>query len=36
MATHTTEQVDISIDKITKAAKSLGVFDSEKVYSGIN
>ncbi len=29
MATHTKEQVDISIEKIYKAAKKLGVFDHE-------
>ena len=33
MATHTKEQVDISIEKITKAAKKLGVFDSEYIQS---
>jgi 8-amino-7-oxononanoate synthase len=34
MATHTKEQVDISIEKITKAARKLGVLDSDKVLSG--
>jgi len=33
MATHTKEQVDISIEKITKAARKLGVLDSGKVLS---
>lgn len=33
MATHTKEQVDISIEKITKAAKKLGVLDPESVNS---
>lgn len=33
MATHTKEQVDISIEKITKAAKKLGVLDPGKVFS---
>ena len=31
MATHTKEQVDISIEKITKAAKALGIISSEAV-----
>ena len=35
MATHTKEQVDISIEKITKAAKSLGVLDSQFINSGL-
>lgn len=35
MATHTKEQVDISIEKITKAARKLGVLDSGKVYSDL-
>jgi 8-amino-7-oxononanoate synthase len=30
MATHTKEQVDISIDKITKAAKELGILSNFK------
>lgn len=34
MATHTKEQVDISIEKITRAAKMLGVLDSELICSG--
>ena len=34
MATHTREQVDISIDKITKAARKLGILDSEIVSEG--
>jgi 7-keto-8-aminopelargonate synthetase-like enzyme len=33
MATHTKEQVDISIEKITKAAKMLSILDSELIYS---
>ena len=33
MATHTKEQVDISIEKITKAAKRLGILDSNLIYS---
>jgi len=33
MATHTKEQVDISIEKITKAAKRLGILDSKLIYS---
>jgi 8-amino-7-oxononanoate synthase len=31
MATHTKEQVDISIEKITKAAKTLGILDSSNI-----
>jgi 8-amino-7-oxononanoate synthase len=31
MATHTKEQVDISIEKITKAAKKLGILESQNV-----
>ena len=34
MATHTKEQVDISIEKITKAAKMLGILNSELIHSG--
>jgi 8-amino-7-oxononanoate synthase len=33
MATHTKQQVDISIEKITKAAKKLGVLDSKLIHS---
>ncbi len=33
MATHTKEQIDISIEKIFKAAKKLGVFDHESLHS---
>ena len=33
MATHSREQVDISIEKITKAAKKLGVFNTEFIHS---
>lgn len=33
MATHTKKQVDISIEKITKAAKMLGILDSELINS---
>jgi len=33
MATHTKEQVDISIEKITREAKKLGIFDLEMVHS---
>jgi 8-amino-7-oxononanoate synthase len=33
MATHTKEQVDISIEKITKAAKSLGILNPELIHS---
>jgi 8-amino-7-oxononanoate synthase len=36
MATHTKEQVDISIEKITKAAKSLGILNSELIHSGLH
>jgi 8-amino-7-oxononanoate synthase len=36
MATHTREQVDISIEKITKAAKSLGVLNPELIHSGVH
>jgi len=35
MATHTKEQVDISIEKIFKAAKKLGVFDYEPMYADV-
>ena len=35
MATHTKEQVDISIEKITKAAKSLGVLDAQFINTGL-
>ena len=35
MATHTKEQVDISIEKIYKAAKKLGVFDYESKYADV-
>ena len=31
MATHTKEQVDISIEKITKAAKKLGILELQPV-----
>jgi len=34
MATHTKEQVDISIKKITKAAKKLGILDPKYIHSG--
>jgi 7-keto-8-aminopelargonate synthetase-like enzyme len=34
MATHTKEQVDISIEKITKAAKMLGVLNANHIHSG--
>ncbi len=33
MATHTKEQVDISIEKITKAARKLGILNRELVHS---
>jgi 8-amino-7-oxononanoate synthase len=33
MATHTKQQVDISIEKITKAAKKLGVLNSKLIHS---
>jgi 8-amino-7-oxononanoate synthase len=33
MATHTKQQVDISIEKITKAAKKLGVLNSNLIHS---
>lgn len=33
MATHTKEQVDISIEKITRAAKKLGILNRELVPS---
>jgi 8-amino-7-oxononanoate synthase len=36
MATHTKEQVDISIEKITKAAKSLGILHPELIHSGLH
>ena len=35
MATHTKEQVDISIEKIFKAAKKLGVFNYESMYADV-
>ncbi len=35
MATHTKEQIDISIEKIFKAAKKLGVFNLDSVHSAV-
>jgi Asp-tRNA(Asn)/Glu-tRNA(Gln) amidotransferase C subunit len=36
MATHTFEQVDTAIEKITKVANQLGVLDTEAVEIGQN
>jgi 8-amino-7-oxononanoate synthase len=33
MATHTKEQIDISIEKIFKAAKKLGVLDHKSLHT---
>ncbi len=35
MATHTKDQVDVSIEKIFKAAKKLGIFDHESIHSAV-
>lgn len=35
MATHTKKQIDISVEKIYKAAKKLGVFDHETLHAGV-
>lgn len=35
MATHTKKQIDISVEKIYKAAKKIGVFDHETLHAGV-